>query len=180
MKQLVPTGLDEYLAEHKEGDIVTGRMIEVSEGRARVELGEGVLATCRMSESVQRSVTHKDKLNRIHLIVKNLICRRSVPCCRHYWKSGVPLPTRRSRKPGGDGQAADPQVSIVVRSGGKKKIIELACWSNADLPEQTLFCVDNCHPDFRAEPKGKDLHLVARPQGFLGLRALWMTCPSWR
>jgi small subunit ribosomal protein S1 len=50
MKQLVPTGLDEYLAEHKEGDIVTGRMIEVSEGRARVELGEGVLATCRIPE----------------------------------------------------------------------------------------------------------------------------------
>jgi len=50
MKQLVPTGLDEYLAEHKEGDIVTGRMIEVSEGRARVELGEGVQATCRIPE----------------------------------------------------------------------------------------------------------------------------------
>src|SRR5437016_3129535 len=50
MKQLVPTGLDEYLAEHKEGDIVSGRMVEVSEGRARVELGEGVVATCRMPE----------------------------------------------------------------------------------------------------------------------------------
>jgi small subunit ribosomal protein S1 len=50
MKQLVPTGLDEYLAEHKEGDIVTGRMVELSEGRARVELGEGVLATCRIPE----------------------------------------------------------------------------------------------------------------------------------
>jgi len=50
MKQLVPTGLDEYLTEHKEGDIVTGRMIEISEGRARVELGEGVLATCRITE----------------------------------------------------------------------------------------------------------------------------------
>jgi small subunit ribosomal protein S1 len=50
MKQLVPTGLDEYLAEHKEGDIVTGRMTDVSEGNARVELGEGVLATCRISE----------------------------------------------------------------------------------------------------------------------------------
>ncbi len=48
MKQLVPTGLDEYLAEHKEGDIVTGRMTEVSGGSARVELGEGVLATCRI------------------------------------------------------------------------------------------------------------------------------------
>src|SRR5580658_5032657 len=48
MKQLVPTGLDEYLAEHKEGDIVTGRMVEVSGEHARVELGEGVVATCRM------------------------------------------------------------------------------------------------------------------------------------
>jgi small subunit ribosomal protein S1 len=50
MKQLVPTGLDEYLAEHKEGDIVTGRMTEISAGSARVELGEGVLATCRIPE----------------------------------------------------------------------------------------------------------------------------------
>ncbi len=50
MKQMVPTGLDEYLAEHKEGDIVTGRMVDVSEGRTRVELGEGVVATCRISE----------------------------------------------------------------------------------------------------------------------------------
>jgi small subunit ribosomal protein S1 len=48
MKQLVPTGLDEYLAEHKEGDIVTGRLTDVSAGSARVELGEGVLATCRI------------------------------------------------------------------------------------------------------------------------------------
>src|ERR1700686_3295169 len=45
MKQLVPTGLDEYLAEHKEGDTVTGRMVEMSGGTARGELGEGVLAT---------------------------------------------------------------------------------------------------------------------------------------
>ena len=33
MKQLVPTSLDEYIAEHKEGDVVTGRMIEVSDGQ---------------------------------------------------------------------------------------------------------------------------------------------------
>jgi len=48
MKQLVPTGLDEYIAEHKPGDLVTGRMTDVSGGRARVELGEGVPATCRI------------------------------------------------------------------------------------------------------------------------------------
>ena len=46
MKQLVPTSLDEYIAEHKEGDVVTGRLIEVSDGRARVELGEGIQGTC--------------------------------------------------------------------------------------------------------------------------------------
>jgi small subunit ribosomal protein S1 len=51
MKQLVPTGLDEYLAEHKEGDIVTGRIVEVSDGRARVELGEGVPAMCRIPDA---------------------------------------------------------------------------------------------------------------------------------
>jgi small subunit ribosomal protein S1 len=48
MKQLVPTGLDEYIAEHKAGDIVTGRLIEESGDRARVELGEGIQATCRI------------------------------------------------------------------------------------------------------------------------------------
>jgi small subunit ribosomal protein S1 len=48
MKQLVPTGFDEYIAEHQAGDVVTGRMTEVSGGRARVELGEGIHATCRI------------------------------------------------------------------------------------------------------------------------------------
>jgi small subunit ribosomal protein S1 len=48
MKQLVPTSLDEYIAEHKEGDVVTGRMGEVSNAQARVELGDGIDATCRI------------------------------------------------------------------------------------------------------------------------------------
>jgi small subunit ribosomal protein S1 len=49
MKQLVPTGLDEYIAEHNEGDVVTGRMMDDSGGQARVELGEGIHATCKMT-----------------------------------------------------------------------------------------------------------------------------------
>ncbi len=48
MKQLVPTSLDEYIAEHKEGDVVSGRMTDVSGGRARVELGEGIDAACKL------------------------------------------------------------------------------------------------------------------------------------
>ena len=54
MKQLVPTSLDEYIAEHKEGDVVTGRIIEVSGGNARVELGEGVQATCRIPDESEK------------------------------------------------------------------------------------------------------------------------------
>jgi small subunit ribosomal protein S1 len=49
MKQLVPSGLDEYIAEHKEGDIVTGRMVETLDNQARVELGEGVHANCSLN-----------------------------------------------------------------------------------------------------------------------------------
>jgi len=53
IKQLVPSGLDEYIAEHKQGDVVTGRMTEVSEGHARVELGDGIQASCRMDAPTQ-------------------------------------------------------------------------------------------------------------------------------
>jgi small subunit ribosomal protein S1 len=49
MKQLVPTSIDEYVAEHQEGDVVRGRVVEVSGGSAQVELGEGIHATCRIS-----------------------------------------------------------------------------------------------------------------------------------
>ncbi|MBI4442355.1 MAG: 30S ribosomal protein S1 [Acidobacteria bacterium] len=63
IKQLVPSSLDEYIAEHKEGDIVTGRMAEVSGGCARVELGEGVLGMCRMDaeSSAQRETPDESK-----------------------------------------------------------------------------------------------------------------------
>ncbi len=44
MKQLEPTSIDEYLAEHKEGEVVSGRVVNVSGERMKVELGEGVTA----------------------------------------------------------------------------------------------------------------------------------------
>ena len=52
MKQLIPTGLDEYLAEHKIGDIVSGRLMEITGGEGRVELGEGIRATCRVGQQI--------------------------------------------------------------------------------------------------------------------------------
>ena len=50
MKQLVPTGLGEYLEEHKEGDVVSGRVVEVGTEAAVVELGEGIRAACRIAK----------------------------------------------------------------------------------------------------------------------------------
>jgi len=46
MKQLVPTSIDEYIAEHKSGDVVSGRVVELGSGSAVVELGEGIRGTC--------------------------------------------------------------------------------------------------------------------------------------
>jgi small subunit ribosomal protein S1 len=51
MKQLVPTGLGEYLEEHKVGDTVSGRVVEHGQGSVVVELGEGIRATCTVEAS---------------------------------------------------------------------------------------------------------------------------------
>jgi small subunit ribosomal protein S1 len=53
MKQLVPTSIDEYIAEHKVGDQVSGRVVE--ESPALVELGEGIRAACRVSAAAAKS-----------------------------------------------------------------------------------------------------------------------------
>jgi small subunit ribosomal protein S1 len=49
LKQLVPVSVDEYFSEHKAGDIVTGRVIEIAGREARVELGEGIFGVCAVS-----------------------------------------------------------------------------------------------------------------------------------
>jgi small subunit ribosomal protein S1 len=48
MKQLIPTSIEEYIAERQVGNVVSGRVVEISDEQARVELGEGILATCRI------------------------------------------------------------------------------------------------------------------------------------
>ena len=51
IKALEPTSVDEYIAEHKAGETVTGRVVDVSGKRARIELGEGVTAFVIQLES---------------------------------------------------------------------------------------------------------------------------------
>ncbi|MFN8686974.1 MAG: S1 RNA-binding domain-containing protein [Acidobacteriota bacterium] len=46
IKQLEPTSADHFIAENKVGDLVTGRVSDVKEGRAKVQLAEGVTGSC--------------------------------------------------------------------------------------------------------------------------------------
>jgi small subunit ribosomal protein S1 len=50
MKQLIPTGLEEYIAEHKVGDTVSGRVVAVTGAGMDVELGEGIRARGRTAK----------------------------------------------------------------------------------------------------------------------------------
>jgi small subunit ribosomal protein S1 len=69
MKQLVPSSLQEYIAEHEVGDVVTGRVVEASEQRARIEIGEGIQGTCVMraeqlaNDAVEKPSTSKADLS---------------------------------------------------------------------------------------------------------------------
>jgi small subunit ribosomal protein S1 len=54
LKQLQPTSLDEYIAEHKEDEVVTGRVADVKGNRVTVELGEGVQAHFNVAQAEQK------------------------------------------------------------------------------------------------------------------------------
>ena len=81
MKQLVPTSLDEYIAEHKEGDVVMGRMMEISDGQAGVELSEGIQGS--------RPIFAKSPAKQEPWRESRRIVERLVPCSRARWKGGA-------------------------------------------------------------------------------------------
>jgi len=57
MKQLEPTPADHFIADHKEGDVVSGRLVEVHATAAKVELGEGVTGMCRFKTAAQNAAS---------------------------------------------------------------------------------------------------------------------------
>jgi small subunit ribosomal protein S1 len=61
MKQLIPTDIDEYIAEHKVGDKVSGRVIEQSPTLIVVELGDGIRAACRVTSTTAAPAAEEEK-----------------------------------------------------------------------------------------------------------------------
>jgi len=116
IKQLVPSSLDEYVAEHKVGDVVTGRVIEASGKEARVELGEGFHATCRVSGAT----TQKDEPKMV--AGADLSALTSMLSAR--WKGGATT----SSKPGSESLAAGQIRSFRITKldqGAKQIEVEL-------------------------------------------------------
>jgi small subunit ribosomal protein S1 len=56
MKQLEPTSVDHFISEHEPGQTVSGRLIEVRGDHAKVEVGEGVIATCELKTQADNTL----------------------------------------------------------------------------------------------------------------------------
>src|SRR5262249_22977311 len=114
LKQLQPTSIDEYIAEHKEGDVVTGRVADVSGGRAKVELGEGVRAVCAMpgdeSASSPQASSGKADLSSLTSMLESR------------WKRAAPAGASSRREPARAGQIRSFRI---VRLDPAQKKIEL-------------------------------------------------------
>ena len=91
MKQKTAVSVEEYLAEHTPGSTVSGRIVEVSGGVARVELGEGVEGTCQASvEAAQPAAPSEQKVDLSSL--SSMLKAR--------WKGGGSAPTPQALQAG--------------------------------------------------------------------------------
>jgi small subunit ribosomal protein S1 len=117
MKQLVPTSVDEYIAEHKDGDVVTGRMTEVAGGRARVELGEGIQAVCKLSaETLEKEEKPADPKTDLSSLTSMLEAR---------WKGGQATGGAPRREPVRAGQIRSFRI-VKLDAAAKRIELELA------------------------------------------------------
>ncbi|WP_239461761.1 30S ribosomal protein S1 [Occallatibacter savannae] len=86
MKQLVPTSIDEYIAEHKAGDVVSGRVVDESASGASVELGENIFAMCRLSKAAQPEAASPLRSGKADLSsLSSMLSAR--------WKGSAPAPS---------------------------------------------------------------------------------------
>jgi small subunit ribosomal protein S1 len=112
MKQLIPTGLDEYVAEHKVGQIVSGRLTEISGDNGTVELGEGIHASARLVlESAAKEQTPAS--------APDLSSFSAMLAAR--WKNG-PSPAEAKAEPVRAGQIRSFRITMVDRGAKKIKV----------------------------------------------------------
>ena len=122
MKQLVPTSIDEYIAEHKAGDVVSGRVVELSGTLTVVELGEGIRAQCRVKAAAAPvaglvSATEKKAAGKADLSsLSSLLSAR--------WKGNAPAVAAKA-EPLSEGQIRSFKI-VKLDADAKKIEVELA------------------------------------------------------
>jgi small subunit ribosomal protein S1 len=93
MKQLIPTSIDEYVAEHKTGDVVSGRVVDVLDGKSTVELGEGIRGTCQTGAVPSGGVVDQESGSRKRAGQPSLSALTSILQAR--WKGNIPAAAAR-------------------------------------------------------------------------------------
>jgi len=107
IKQLIPTGLDEFLAEHKVGDRVTGRVVSVDSGNAQVEVGDGILCFCKLpSEAPAPDSDAAPATGKVDLSAFSSMLKTK-------WKTGSAAEPSLGKKAG---KSIEPVVAGQVRS----------------------------------------------------------------
>jgi len=125
LKQLIPTGLDEYIAEHKPGDTVSGRVVVVTAAGADVELGDGIRARCKAArEPKADSGVAADPKGAAKPDPRagrdsNLTSLSAMLAAR--WKGNAPAPQAKP-EPAAEGQVRSFKI---VKLDTEKKTIEL-------------------------------------------------------
>jgi len=117
MKQLEPTTIDHFIEEHKPGEVVTGRVVDAGKEVAKVELGEGVFATCQLPKVTAAPVAEpvREKSADLSSMTAMLASK---------WKQGGGTPTER-KEAIGPGEIRS--FRIVELDAAKKRIaVELA------------------------------------------------------
>jgi small subunit ribosomal protein S1 len=118
MKQLEPTSVDEYIAEHKTGDRVSGRLVELSQKKAKVELGDGIVAMCRLPVEAKADEAPKEAQSKADL-------RELTAMLSARWKNGSSVSAGAKREPVRTGQVRTFRIAL-LDPGSKTIELELA------------------------------------------------------
>ncbi|HSY68669.1 MAG TPA: 30S ribosomal protein S1 [Edaphobacter sp.] len=112
MKQLVPTGLDEYIAERKVGEVVSGRLIDASGDHGTVELGEGIHASARLV--LEAAAKEQSQAGAVDLSSFSAMLAAR-------WKNG-PSASEAKSEPVRAGQIRSFRITMVDRGAKKIKL----------------------------------------------------------
>jgi small subunit ribosomal protein S1 len=119
MKQLIPTSIDEYVVEHKAGDAVSGRVVEVFADHALIELGEGIRGKCAATNAPSAQKTASEPASAGGADLSSL-----TSMLQARWKGNAPAPAAKP-EPLRAGQVRSFRIAR-IDAGSKQIELELS------------------------------------------------------